>query len=577
MLLRLLKTHLAPYRKWLLIAIVLQFISAMAALLLPSLNADIIDNGVTQGDTSYIMRTGAVMLAIALVQIGCTITAVYFASRTSMALGRDLRARQFEQVGTFSSKELNHFGAPSLITRASNDVQQVQTLVHFGSTMMVTAPIMMVGGILMAVREDVGLSRILILMVPLLGISVGLIVSRMIPGFRVMQEKIDQVNRVLREQITGIRVVRAFVREPWEAARFARANDDLTDVALTTGRWMATMLPTVVLVMNLSLVAVLWFGGARIDTGEMQVGAITAFITYLMQIMMSVMMATFTLVMVPRATVSATRINEVLETESTVAPPQTPTALPDIRGVVTFDDVGFSYPGAEAPVLSGISFTATPGTTTAIIGSTGSGKSTITQLIPRLYDATEGAVKLDAVDIRKLDPDMLWSAIGMVPQRAYLFSGTVASNLKVGNPDATEDEMWRALEIAQARDFVEAMEEGLNSSIAQGGTNLSGGQRQRLAIARAIIRKPLVYIFDDAFSALDVTTDARLRSALAPEVRNSTVIIVAQRVATIRHADQIVVIEDGRVVGLGTHESLLGTCPTYQEIVESQISIEEVA
>lgn len=577
MLARLLRTNLRPYRKWLAIAVVLQGIAAIAALTLPSLNADIIDQGVTQGDTAFIVRTGAVMLAIALAQITATVIAIYFASKTSMGFGRDLRAQLFHQVGTFSTRELNRYGAPSLITRATNDVTQIQTLVHFGSTMMVTAPIMMVGGILMAIREDAGLARVLLVTIPLLGITISLIVSQMIPGFRVMQDKIDAVNRILREQITGIRVVRAFVREPHEAQRFGVANDELTQVSLTTGRWMASMLPTVFLVLNLSLIGVLWFGGVRVDAGQMQIGAITAFITYLMQILMSVMMATFTLVMVPRASVSASRIGEVLDTETSVPPPSQPVPITSPRGLIAIDGVGFAYPGAEAPVLQDVSFEATPGTTTAIVGSTGSGKTTLTHLLPRLYDPTQGAIRFDGIDVRHLEPEALWANIGLVPQRAYLFTGTIADNLRIGNPNATEAEMWEALKIAQADTFVASLPDALEAPVAQGGTNFSGGQRQRLAIARAVIRKPRVYIFDDAFSALDVATDARLRQALRKETRESTVIIVAQRVSTIRNADQIVVIDDGRVVGVGDHDHLLNTCTTYQEIVSSQASIEEVA
>lgn len=577
MLTRVLRSHLAPYRNTLGIVIALQFVATMAALLLPNLNAEIIDRGVTVGDTDFILRTGAVMLGVSLIQIACTVTAVYYASRISMGFGRDVRSDLFSQVGTFSARELNQFGAPSLITRNTNDVQQVQTLVHFGTTMMVTAPIMMVGGVLMAIRQDAGLSRVLLVAIPALGVAVALIVTRMLPGFRVMQDRIDNVNRILREQITGIRVVRAFVREPYETERFGIANDDLTQVSLTTGRYMATLGPAVMLILNLSLVGVLWFGGVRVEAGEMEIGAITAFITYLMQILMAVMMATFTLVMVPRASVSAGRIVEVLDTSTSIPPPTSPKRPASLLGRVSFDVAGFSYPGADAPVLTDISFDAVPGTTTAIIGSTGAGKTTLVGLLPRLIDATTGAVNLDGVDVRDLDPEVLWDTVGLVPQKPYLFSGTVASNLEMGRSDATEAEMWQALEVAQARDFVQAMEGGLNARISQGGTNLSGGQRQRLAIARAVIKSPLVYIFDDSFSALDVATDARLRSALGAIRGSSTVIVVAQRVATIREADQIVVLEDGHVVGIGSHAELLGTSITYREIVESQVSAEDVA
>src|SRR4051812_10094965 len=462
----------------------------MAALYLPSLNADIIDEGVTQGDTAFIIRTGGVMLMVSLVQILCSAGAVYVGARTAMAFGRDLRSALFHRVGSFSSREVYQLGAPSLITRNTNDVQQVQMLVLMSCTMMVAAPIMMVGGVLMAMREDLGLSWLLAVCVPTLFLAVGFIISRMVPGFRLMQTRIDAVNRILREQITGIRVVRAFVREPFETRRFAGANDELTAVALNTGRWMATMFPSVMLILNLSSVAVLWFGGHRVDDGSMQIGALTAFLSYLVQILMSVMMATFMLIMVPRAAVCADRVAEVLDTETSVVRPADPVTTLDGSGALELHAVGFSYPGADAPVLSDVSFTARPGETTAIIGSTGAGKTTLVNLVPRLFDVTTGEVYVDGVDVRDIEPELLWSRIGLVPQKAFLFSGTVASNLRYGKPDATEAEMWEALEIAQARDFVEAMPDGLEGSIAQGGTNLSGGQKQRLAIARALIRRP---------------------------------------------------------------------------------------
>ncbi len=577
MLLRLLKKFLQPYRGPLGVIVALQFVGTMAALYLPSLNANIIDNGVAKGDTTYIVRTGAVMLGVSVVQILCSGSAVFVGARTAMGFGRDLRAAIFHRVGSFSSREVAKFGAPSLITRNTNDVQQVQMLVMMTATMMVAAPIMMVGGVLMAMREDLGLSWLLAVCVPALFLVVGLIISRMVPGFRLMQVRIDAVNRILREQITGIRVVRAFVREPFESKRFAGANGELTEVAVRTGRWMATMFPSVMLVLNVSSVAVLWFGGHRVDSGQMQVGALTAFLTYLMQILMSVMMATFMLVMVPRASVCADRIGEVLDTESSVVPPAEPVTTVGVHGELEMRGVEFSYPGAEAPVLRDISLTARPGTTLAIIGSTGAGKTTLLNLVPRLFDATVGGVYVDGVDVRGLDPELLWSRIGLVPQKAFLFSGTVASNLRYGNPDATEEEMWAALEVAQARDFVEAMPEGLHAPISQGGTNVSGGQRQRLAIARALIRRPEIYLFDDSFSALDLATDARLRAALRPVTTEATVVIVAQRVSTIIDSDQILVLEDGAVVGRGSHRELLETCPTYQEIVESQLSAEEAA
>src|SRR3954447_5296606 len=577
MLGRLLREYLARYKPWLSAVVALQFVGTMAALYLPALNADIIDNGVATGDTAYIMRTGGVMLAVSLVHILCSGAAVYFGAKTAMGFGRDVRSGLFHRVSSFSGREVTAFGAPSLITRNTNDVQQVQMLVLMTCTMMVAAPIMMVGGVLMAMRQDLGLSWLLAVAVPALLLVVGFIISRMVPGFRLMQVRIDAVNRVLREQITGIRVVRAFVREPYETKRFGHANGELTSVAVTTGRWMATMFPAVMLILNVSSVAVLWFGGHRVDAGQMQIGSLTAFLAYLLQILMSVMMATFMLVMVPRAAVCADRIVEVLGTESSVVPPAEPVTAVDSFGTLDLVGVEFSYPGAESPVLQDISFSARPGQTTAIIGSTGAGKSTLVNLVPRLFDATKGSVYVDGVDVRRLDPDMLWSRIGLVPQKAYLFSGTVASNLRYGNPDATDAEMWEALDVAQARDFVEAMPEQLEAPISQGGTNVSGGQRQRLAIARALIRRPEIFLFDDSFSALDLATDARLRAALKPMTQDATVVIVAQRVSTIIDADQILVLEDGRIVGRGRHDELLRTCTTYQEIVESQLSAEEAA
>jgi ATP-binding cassette, subfamily B, multidrug efflux pump len=576
-LIRLLKEYLAPYRPQLGVVVLLQFVATMAALYLPSLNADIIDEGVSQGDTAFIVRTGAVMLAVSLVQILCSASAVYVGARVAMSFGKDLRARLFHQVGAFSSREVSQIGAPSLITRNTNDVQQVQMLVLMTCTMMVAAPIMMVGGVLMAMREDLGLSWLLAICVPVLFGAVGFIISRMVPGFRLMQERIDAVNRILREQITGIRVVRAFVREPYETRRFARANDDLTQVAVRTGRWIATMFPTVLLVMNVSSVAVLWFGGHRVDDGSMEVGSLTAFLAYLVQILMSVMMATFMLMMVPRASVCADRVGEVLDMDTSVVPPEQPVTELAGHGELELRDVELTYPGADAPVLRDVSFTAVPGRTTAIIGSTGAGKTTLVNLVPRLFDVTGGGVYVDGVDVRRLDPELLWSRIGLVPQKAFLFSGTVAGNLRYGKADATEEEMWAALETAQARDFVEAMPDGLETTVSQGGTNLSGGQRQRLAIARAVIRRPRIYLFDDAFSALDLATDARLRAALTPVTADATVVIVAQRVSTIRGADQILVLEDGVVVGRGRHDELLQTCETYQEIVRSQLTAEEAA
>ncbi len=574
MLLRVVKEYLSPYRRWLLIVVALQLVGTIASLYLPSLNADIIDNGVVTGDTDYIIQVGLVMLAVSLLQVACTIVAVYFGAKTAMGFGRDLRSSIFSHVAAFSGKEMAGFGAPSLITRNTNDVQQVQTLVFMGLTMMVMAPIMMVGGVIMALREDIGLAWLVAVAVPVLALAIGFIVSRMIPSYRRMQSYIDTVNRVLREQTTGIRVLRAFVREPFETERFARVNRDLTDVSITVGRWMAALFPVVVLVLNVSSVAVLWFGGMRVDAGAMEIGSLTAFLSYLVQILMSVMMATFMLVMIPRASVSADRIAEVLDTDSSVVPPASGVTAVEGRGLLDLENVEFSYPGASHPVLKGISFSARPGQTTAIVGSTGAGKTTLVNLIPRLFDVTSGSVRVDGVEVPAMDPDTLWSKIGLVPQKPYLFTGTVASNLRYGKPDATDEEMWAALEIAQARDFVEAMPGGLEAPIAQGGTNVSGGQRQRLAIARAVIRHPEIYLFDDSFSALDLATDARLRRALKPATANASVVIVAQRVSTIADADQILVLEDGEVVGLGTHEALLATCPTYVEIVESQLRAE---
>jgi ATP-binding cassette subfamily B multidrug efflux pump len=577
MLVRLVRQYLQPYKAWLSVIVVLQFVGTVSALYLPSLNADIIDRGVATGDTAYIVRTGAMMLGVALLQIGCSVAAVWFSARTAMSFGRDVRSAIFHRVGSFSQREVQQFGAPSLITRETNDVQQVQMLVLMSCTLMVAAPIMMVGGVIMAMREDFGLSWLLGVCVPALLLSVAFIVSRMVPSFRAMQERIDEVNRLLREQITGVRVVRAFVREPHETERFAHANDELTAVAVRAGRWLATMFPTVMLILNVSSVAVLWFGGHRVENGQMEVGALTAFLAYLVQILMSVMMATFMLMMVPRSSVCADRISEVLDTRSSVVPPEEPVTEVAEHGTLVFDRVEFTYPGADVPVVRDVSFEARPGQTVAVIGSTGAGKSTMVNLVPRLFDVTGGRVLVNGVDVRQLDPELLWRSIGLVPQKAWLFSGTVRSNLQYGRPDATDEQMWEALEVAQGRDFVEAMPEKLDAPISQGGTNVSGGQRQRLAIARALIRDPEIYLFDDSFSALDLATDARLRAALRPVTREATVLIVAQRVSTIRDADLILVVEDGEVVGRGRHDDLLVTCDTYREIVESQLSAEEAA
>jgi ATP-binding cassette subfamily B multidrug efflux pump len=577
MLVRLLRSYLLPYRNLLWAVVALQFVQTMATLLLPTLNADLIDNGIAKGDTDYIWKIGAIMLGVTLVQVLFAIGATYYGSKAAMRFGRDVRDGLFHQVTAFSTREVSHFGAPSLITRITNDVTQVQMLVVMTCTLLVAAPITIVAGVFLAIREDGGLSMILLVSVPALVGSIGYIVFRMVPTFQAMQERIDRVNKVLREQITGIRVVRAFVREPDESDRFNEANVSLTETSLTAGRLQAFMFPTVLLVLNLSSVAAIWFGGNRVASGELQIGSLVAFLSYLVQILISVMMATFVASMVPRAAVCADRIKEVLDTPSTVVAPATPISELAERSSLELRDVGFNYPGAEAPVLCNITLTARAGTTTAIIGSTGSGKTTLLNLVPRLFDATSGQVLVDGVDVRDLEPELLWSRIGLVPQRPYLFSGTVATNLRYADPDATDEELWRALEIAQADGFVRAMPGQLDEPITQGGTNVSGGQRQRLAIARALVRKPGIFLFDDSFSALDLATDARLRAALAPVTADATVIIVAQRVSTIAHADQILVLEDGQQVGLGTHRELLETCPTYAEIVASQMSAEEAA
>lgn len=577
MLIRLLKTYLRPYRTDIILVVVLQFVQTLATLYLPTLNADIIDDGVVKGDTDTIMRIGGIMLAVTLLQIVCSIAAVYFGARAAMALGRDVRAGIFNQVQSFSAKEVGHFGAPSLITRTTNDVQQVQMVVLMTFTMMVSASIMCVGGILLALRQDVPLSASLLVIVPVLIIAVGAIIVQMRPLFRTMQERIDRINQVVREQITGIRVIRAFVRDEHEQARYGQANTELTDVSLALGRLMSMMFPIVLLVINVSSVAVLWFGAGRIESGDMQIGALTAFLSYLLQILMSVMMATFLFMMIPRAEVCAERIQEVLDTDSSVVPPTNPVTTVDVHGSLELRGVDFRYPGAEEPVLHAVGLVARPGQTTAVIGGTGSGKTTLISLVPRLFDVTEGQVLVDGVDVRNLDPDLLSAMVGLVPQRPYLFSGTVASNLRYGRPDATDEELWHALEVAQARDFVEEMPGGLDAPIAQGGSNVSGGQRQRLAIARVLVRRPEIYLFDDSFSALDYSTDAALRAALARETAEATVVIVAQRVSTIRDANRIVVLDEGVVVGTGTHTELMADNQTYREIVLSQLTEAEAS
>ena len=578
MLISLLRAHLSPYRRSLAVVVVLQFLQTLAMLYLPTLNADIIDNGVVKGDTGYIVRTGSLMLAISVGQIVCAIGAVYVGARVAMALGRDVRAAVFDRVQSFSAREVGTLGTPSLITRITNDVQQVQMLVVMTLTMVISAPVMCVGSILLALHQDVPLASILLVALPILVAIIGALIVRMGPQFRLMQTKLDDINRVLREQISGIRVVRAFVREPDEQRRFAVANDELYDVSLRVGRLMSVMFPAVMMVVNVSSVAVLWFGGHRIDSGAMQIGALTAFLSYLMQTLMSVMMATFMFMMAPRAQVSGERLQEVLGTETSVVPPVTPTPLPaDVHGRLELRGASFRFPGAEQPVLCDVDLVADPGEVTAIIGSTGSGKTTLLNLIPRLADVTEGSVLVDGIDVRELAPSELSRVIGLVPQRPYLFTGTIASNLRYGNPDATDEQLWHALEVAQAAAFVRGLPEGLDAPISQGGSNVSGGQRQRLAIARALVHEPEIYLFDDSFSALDYATDAALREALARQTADATVVIVAQRVSTIRGADRIVVLDQGRVVGTGTHEELLETNDTYREIVLSQLTVEEAA
>ena len=572
---RLIFTYLKPYWRELLAILVLQVLATAMSLYLPNLNAQIIDDGVVKGDTDLIWRSGALMLLFSLVQAAGQIGATWFGALTAMSLGRDLRAAIFDRALSFSTREMRDFGASSLLTRNTNDVLQVQTIVQTTLTIIVGAPIMMVGGFVMAVREDFGLSWIIAVSVAVLGVAVSLLVIFVSPLFQRMQTNLDNLNRVLREQISGIRVIRAFIREHHESRRFEGANEDVYSVTLRASRWMVLLFPIAMFMVNISSVAVIWFGAFRIDSGDIQIGQMTAFLNYLIQILISVMMSTMLLFLAPRSAVSADRILEVLDTEPTVAPPTDPVAPQELTGVVEFRDVTFTYPGAEDPVLANLSFTLTPGRTTAIIGSTGSGKSTLVNLIPRLYDVSGGEALVDGVDVRRLDPDALWSRIGLVPQRPYLFSGTVASNLLYGRPDATPEQMWEALRIAQAADFVEKLDGGLAAHIAQGGTNVSGGQRQRLSIARALVKEPAVYVFDDSFSALDVATDARLRAALAPATADRATLIVAQRVATIRGADEILVLEHGRIVGRGTHEELLAGNATYQEIVDSQLSAEE--
>lgn len=577
MLLRLVRQHTGRYLPWVLAVVALQLVATIAALLLPSLNARIIDEGVVRGDTGLILRVGEVMLGVALLQVAAAVAAVYCAARAAMGTGRDLRRAVHRQVGSFGSREVNGFGAPTLITRGTNDVQQIQMLVLMGLNFMVAAPIMCVGGIVMALREDAGLSWLVWVSVPVLGIAVGVLVGLLMPLFRLMQGRIDRINAVLREQIVGIRVVRAFVREDHERRRFAAANRELTDVSVRIGSLFVLMFPVITMILHLATAAVLWFGGQRVGAGQIQVGSLTAFLQYLLQILTAVMMGTFMVMMVPRAMVCAERIGEVLRTEPSLREPAEPVVPASRTGVVELRDVTFRYPGAELPVLAGVGFRAEPGRTTAVVGATGSGKSTLLHLVPRLLDPTGGSVELDGVPLPRLSHEQIAARVALVPQRPYLFSGTVASNLRLGDAGATDDELWAALRTAQAEDFVRRMPGGLEAPIAQGGVNVSGGQRQRLCIARALVARPVVYLFDDSFSALDVATDARLRAALVPATRDATVLVVAQRVSTVRDADQILVLDAGRITARGTHEELLASSGTYREIVESQTRAEEVA
>ena len=577
MLIRLLRRFLRPYARPVALVLLLLAMQAVGNLYLPNLNADIINNGVVKGDVGYIWDTGGIMLAISIGLVIVTVVAVYFSSRTSMGVGRDIRAAVFEKVQSFSSREMNHLGTASLVTRNTNDVQQIQIFLQMALTMLMLAPIMGVGGVIMALNENVSLSWVLVVVVPLMAATIGIIMKLAVPLFRSMQVKIDRINRVLREQITGVRVIRAFVRTHHERERFDDANADLTATALRVNRIFVFAMPSIMSMMNLSSVAVLWFGAHLISSGSMPIGNLVAFLSYIMQILFAVMMGVFVFILAPRAVASAARIQEVLETVPSVADPVLPLHPAEGRGRIEFRHVSFGYPGGERPVLEDVTFHLEPGQTTGVIGGTGSGKTTLLSLIPRLFDATAGTVLVDGIDVKDWAEEDLWSVMGLTPQRAYLFQGTVADNLRFGRRDATDEELWSALTTAQAIDFVEAMPDRLGSPIDQGGSNVSGGQRQRLAIARTIVKRPSIYLFDDCFSALDAGTDARLRAALWAETRAATVIIVSQRVSTIMQADLILVLDDGRVVGAGTHSELLTDCPEYREIVTSQLGEEAAA
>ncbi|MDP1720561.1 MAG: ABC transporter ATP-binding protein [Candidatus Nanopelagicaceae bacterium] len=577
MLIDLLRKYVRPYRKGVILVLILLLIQAIANLYLPTLNADLINNGVAKGDVSYIWKIGTIMLGASALIMVASIVLAYFSAKIAMAFGRDLRSAVFAAVETFSARELNQFGAPSLITRNTNDVQQVQMVLFMGMTMMVSAPITGIGASIMAIRTNLKLSGLILVVVPVMALLIWAMLRRVVPLFRTMQVKIDRLNLVLREQISGIRVIRAFVKTRFEEERFAQTSKDLMDTTLSVTRTFAVMFPSVILLLNVSSVAVIWFGGKLVDTGEMPIGDLTAFLAYIMQLLLSVMMAVMMSLMIPRAAASAERIQEVLETPSSVAETSNPISPHDRKGIIEFRDVEFRYPGAELPVLSGISFKAYPGKFTAIVGSTGSGKSTLLNLIPRFIDVTGGSILLDGIDIREQSLEDVWSEIGLVPQRAFLFGGTTAENLRYGDSDATDDELWKALSVSQAAGFVNELPEKLEAAVSQSGTNFSGGQRQRLSIARAITKHPKIFILDDSFSALDYTTDAKLRTALEVEARDSTLIVVAQRVSTILGADQIIVLDAGVIAGIGKHHELMASCETYREIVLSQLSPDEAA